>query len=166
MTLTTTILIVDDDSDLRKLLRKSLAGSHRVIHEAATAEDGLRLALDTSPDILLLDIGLPGLDGFTLCQAVEEEPVLWNMKTVIISGHDTAEQIDQAARFGIDAYLIKPFSPSTVVKLVEQLEPQQHREIRRSLRRSLSSSTMSIVVASVMLVPSLALLGKRQAIGC
>ena len=127
MTLTTTILIVDDDSDLRKLLRKSLAGSHRVIHEAATAEEGLRLALDISPDVLLLDIGLPGLDGFAFCRAIDEEPTLWNMKTVIISGHDATEDIDQAKRFGIDAYLIKPFSPRTVVELVERLEPQRHK---------------------------------------
>ena len=127
MTLTTTILIVDDDSDLRKLLRKSLAGSHRVIHEAATAEDGLRLALDTSPDILLLDIGLPGLDGFSLCHAMDEEPTLWNMKTVIITGHDAAEDISQAERFGIDVYLVKPFSPQTVAELVERLEPQRHK---------------------------------------
>ena len=128
MTLTTTILIVDDDSDLRKLLRKSLAGSHRVIHEAATAEEGLRLALDISPDVLLLDIGLPGLDGFAFCRAIDEEPTLWNMKTVIISGHDATEDIDQAKRFGIDAYLIKPFSPRTVLELVERLEPQ-HQEM-------------------------------------
>ena len=128
MTLTTTILIVDDDSDLRKLLRKSLAGSHRVIHEAATAEEGLRLALDISPDVLLLDIGLPGLDGFAFCRAIDEEPTLWNMKTVIISGHDATEDIDQAKRFGIDAYLIKPFSPRTVVELVERLEPR-HQEM-------------------------------------
>ena len=128
MTLTTTILIVDDDSDLRKLLRKSLAGSHRVIHEAATAEEGLRLALDISPDVLLLDIGLPGLDGFAFCRAIDEEPTLWNMKTVIISGHDATEDIDQAKRFGLDAYLIKPFSPRTVVELVERLEPR-HQEM-------------------------------------
>ena len=127
MTLTTTILIVDDDSDLRKLLRKSLASSHRVIHEAATAEEGLRLALDISPDVLLLDIGLPGLDGFALCRAIDGDPTLWNMKTVIITGHDAAEDISQAERFGIDAYLIKPFSPRTVVELVERLEPQPHK---------------------------------------
>jgi two-component system alkaline phosphatase synthesis response regulator PhoP len=126
MTLTTTILIVDDDSDLRKLLRKSLAGSHRVIHEAATAEDGLRLALDTSPDVLLLDIGLPGLDGFSLCHAMDEEPTLWNMKTVIISGHDAAADIGLANQFFIEAYVVKPFSPRRVVELVERLEPQQH----------------------------------------
>ena len=128
MTPTTSILIVDDDNDLRKLLRTSLASSRRVIHDAATAEDGLRVALNTLPDVLLLDIGLPGLDGFAFCRAIDEEPTLWNMKTVIISGHDATEDIDQAKRFGIDAYLIKPFSPRTVVELVERLEPR-HQEM-------------------------------------
>ena len=127
MTLKTTVLIVDDDGNLRKLLRMSLENSHRVIHEAATAEEGLRLALDTVPDVLLLDIGLPGLDGFDFCRAIDEDPTLWNMKTVIITGHDAAEDISQAERFGIDAYLIKPFSPRTVVELVERLEPQPHK---------------------------------------
>ena len=127
MTLKTTVLIVDDDGDLRKLLRMSLENSHRVIHEAATAEEGLRLALDAVPDVLLLDIGLPGLDGFDFCRAIDEDPTLWNMKTVIITGHDAAEDISQAERFGIDAYLIKPFSPRTVVELVERLEPQPHK---------------------------------------
>ena len=127
MTLKTTVLIVEDDSDLRQLLRTSLASNRRVIHEAATAEEGLRLALDTVPDVLLLDIGLPGQDGFSLCHAMDDEPTLWNMKTVIITGHDAAEDISQAERFGIDVYLVKPFSPQTVVELVERLEPQRHK---------------------------------------
>ncbi len=126
MTLKTTVLIVDDDSDLRKLLRFALASSRRVIHEAATAEEGLRLALHIVPDVLLLDIGLPGLDGFTICRAIDDKPSLWLMKTVIISGHDAAEDISQAERFGINAYLIKPFSPRTVVELVERLEPKRY----------------------------------------
>jgi CheY-like chemotaxis protein len=126
MTLNTTVLIVDDDSDLRKLLRFALASSRRVIHEAATAEEGLRLALHIVPDVLLLDIGLPGLDGFTICRAIDAKPSLWLMKTVIISGHDAAEDISQAERFGINAYLIKPFSPRTVVELVERLEPKRY----------------------------------------
>jgi CheY-like chemotaxis protein len=126
MTLKTTVLIVDDDSDLRKLLRFARANSRRVIHEAATAEEGLRLALHIVPDVLLLDIGLPGLDGFTICRAIDDKPSLWLMKTVIISGHDAAEDISQAERFGINAYLIKPFSPQTVVELVERLEPKRY----------------------------------------
>ena len=127
MTLKTTVLIVEDDSDLRQLLRTSLASNRRVIHEAATAEEGLRLALDTLPDVLLLDIGLPGLDGFSLCRAMDDEPTLSNMKTVIITGHDAAEDISQAERFGIDVYLVKPFSPQTVAELVERIEPQRHK---------------------------------------
>ena len=126
MTLNTTVLIVDDDSDLRKLLRFALASSRRVILEAATAEEGLRLALYTVPDVLLLDIGLPGLDGFTICRAIDDKPSLWLMKTVIISGHDAAEDISQAAWFGINAYLIKPFSLRTVIELVERLEPKRN----------------------------------------
>jgi two-component system CheB/CheR fusion protein len=126
MTLNTTVLIVDDDSDLRKLLHIALASSRRVIHEAATAEEGLRLALDIVPDVLLLDIGLPGLDGFAVCRAMDGDPTLWNMKTVIITGHDAAEDINQAKRFGINAYLIKPFSLRTVVELVERLEPKRY----------------------------------------
>jgi DNA-binding response OmpR family regulator len=97
-----------------------------VIHEAGTAEEGLRLALEILPDLLLLDIGLPGLDGFTLCQAIDDEPTLWSIKIVIISGHDAAEDISQAERFGIDAYLIKPFSPRTLLELVERLEPHRY----------------------------------------
>ena len=101
MTLKTTVLIVDDDSNLRKLLRMSLENSHRVIHEAATAEEGLRLALHIVPDVLLLDIGLPGLDGFDFCRAIDEDPTLWNMKTVIITGHDAAEDILSVASWEV-----------------------------------------------------------------
>lgn len=123
MTRKTTILIVEDDPDLRKLVRTSLENGRRMIHEAETAIDGLHLARQIMPDILLLDIGLPGhFDGFSLCNALEDVPEIWDMKTVIISGHDTAEDFYQAKRFGINAYLVKPFSPRFLVELIEKLE--------------------------------------------
>lgn len=123
MTRKTTILIVDDDADLRKLLRTSLDNGRRVIHEAETGPDGLRIARETMPDILLLDIGLPGqFDGFSLCEAMDDVPEIWHMKTVVISGHDAAEDFGHAKRFGVDAYLVKPFSPRTLVSLIESLE--------------------------------------------
>ena len=77
MTHKTSILIVDDDNDLRKLLRLALDNGRRVLHEADTALGGLQLARQLSPDILLLDIGLPGnFDGFVLYQAMSREPAL------------------------------------------------------------------------------------------
>jgi len=123
MTHKTTLLIVDDDCDLRKFLRMALDNGRRAIHEADTALDGLHRARDTRPDIVLLDIGLPGhFDGFMLNEALTREPALHGLKTVIISGHDSAEDIGRAGRLGVDAYLVKPVSPRTLVELVERLE--------------------------------------------
>ena len=103
MTKNSKILIVDDDSDLRNFVRLSIDNGKRDIVEAKTA-----------------------LDGFTICRAIDDKPSLLLMKTVIITGHDAAEDINQAKRFGINAYLIKPFSPRTVVELVERLEPKRY----------------------------------------
>jgi DNA-binding response OmpR family regulator len=123
MTRKTTILIVDDDDDLRKLLRLALDNGKRVIHEADTALGGLQLARKLVPDILLLDIGLPGsFDGFVLYQAMSREPAMWNVRTVIVSGHGALEDLTQAERLGVDAYVVKPFSPVKLVELVERLE--------------------------------------------
>ncbi len=123
MTRKTTILIVDDDRDLRKFLRMALDNGGRVIHEANAAQDGLHRAREILPDIILLDIGLPGyFDGFMLNEALAREPALHGLKTVIVSGHDAAEDIDRAGRLGVDAYLVKPVSPRTLVELIERLE--------------------------------------------
>lgn len=125
MTRKTRILIVDDDSGLRKFLRMALDNGERVIHEADTALDGLHRARETLPDILLLDIGLPGrFDGFMLNEALAREPALHSLKTVIISGRDSAEDIGLASRLGVDAYLVKPVSPRTLVEFIERLEAQ------------------------------------------
>lgn len=123
MTHKTSILIVDDDNDLRKMMRLALDNGKRVIHEADTALSGLQLARQLSPDILLLDIGLPGnFDGFVLYQAMSREPALWHVRTVIISGHGALEDLTQAERLGVDAYVVKPFSPAKLVELVVRLE--------------------------------------------
>lgn len=121
----TTILIVDDDSDMRKMLRIALDNGKRTINETDTALGGLQLARRDLPDILLLDIGLPGnFDGFALRRAMNLDSALRHVKTVIISGYDQQENIDQANRVGVDAYLVKPFSISTLVELVERFDMQ------------------------------------------
>ena len=142
MTRKTRILIVDDDSDLRKFLRIALDNGRRVIHEADTALDGLHRARETLPDIILLDIGLPGhFDGFMLNEALVREPTLHGLKTVIISGHDSAEDIDRAGRIGVDAYLVKPVSPRTLVELIERLEAPPREMLVVTADPSLTDNT-------------------------
>lgn len=119
------ILIVDDDQDLRNLVRLSLDNGKRDIRQAATALDGLHYAAETPPDIMLLDIGLPGpFNGFSLCESLCKDPRHHKLLVVVISGHGEAEDLEQAKRLGVVAYIVKPFSQSALVNLVDQLESQ------------------------------------------
>ena len=123
MTLRTTILIVDDDRDLRNFIRLSIDNGKRDIVEAETALDGLHAANESPPDILLLDIGLPGhFNGFSLCEALSRDPRHNKLRVVVISGHGEAEDIEQAKRLGVVAYVVKPFSPAALVDLIDGLE--------------------------------------------
>ena len=123
MTLRTTILIVDDDRDLRNFIRLSIDNGKRDIVEAETALDGLHAANESPPDILLLDIGLPGhFNGFSLCEALSRDPRHNKLRVVVISGHGEAEDIEQAKRLGVVAYVVKPVSPATLVDLIDDLE--------------------------------------------
>ena len=123
MTKNSKILIVDDDSDLRNFVRLSIDNGKRDIVEANTALDGLHAANESPPDILLLDIGLPGhFNGFSLCEALLRDPRHHKLRVVVISGHGEAEDIEQAKRLGVVAYVVKPFSPATLVDLIDGLE--------------------------------------------
>lgn len=117
------ILIVDDDGDLRNFVRMSIDDGKRDIVEAETALGGLHAANESPPDILLLDIGLPGhFNGFSLCEALARDPRHHKLRVVVISGHGEAEDIEQAKRLGVVAYIVKPFSPTALVNLIEHLE--------------------------------------------
>ena len=123
MTKNPKILIVDDDSDLRNFVRLSIDNGKRDIVEAETALEGLHAANESPPDILLLDIGLPGhFNGFSLCEALLRDPRHHKLRVVVISGHGEAEDIEQAKRLGVVAYVVKPFSPATLVDLIDGLE--------------------------------------------
>jgi CheY-like chemotaxis protein len=123
MTKNSKILIVDDDGDLRNFVRLSIDNGKRDIVEAETALDGLHAANESPPDILLLDIGLPGhFNGFSLCEALSRDPRHNKLRVVVISGHGEAEDLEQAKRLGVVAYVVKPFSPATLVDLIDGLE--------------------------------------------
>jgi CheY-like chemotaxis protein len=110
------VLVVDDNRDaaesLALLLR--LRG-----HETATAHDGrkaLQLALDTRPDVVLLDLGLPGLDGFEVCRTLRANQSPAYVVAVTGYGRDTDRRRSHSA--GFDAHLVKPVDPEGLVKLL------------------------------------------------
>lgn len=101
------IVIIEDDAAIRTAVARSLAEAH-VVTPAGTAMEGLRTVLDQRPDAVLLDLGLPDLDGSALLamiRAVSEVPV------IIISARDEERDVVALLDAGADDYLVKPFSP-------------------------------------------------------
>jgi len=113
------ILIVDDDPGFRLLLRTTLAADEFVVQEAGSAEEASDLARFWSPGVVILDIGLPGMDGLTFCRLLKQNATYGAPLVVLLTGAETAEA--EVALAGPDAVLRKPFSPLELIALLDRL---------------------------------------------
>lgn len=116
------ILIVEDQTDLRKLVRMTLEFGDVEIHEAENGAEGLRLAGELRPDLVLLDVMMPGaLDGYQVCQRIKADPRLEGVKVVLLTARGQQTDLEHGRKVGCDAYLVKPFSPLELIDKVEEL---------------------------------------------
>ena len=116
------ILIVEDHADIRRLIRMTLEFEPVEIHEAADGATGLSLALALRPDLVLLDLMMPGaLDGLALCRALRADPVLARVPVVVLSARGHASDRQATHEAGADAHLVKPFSPMQLLELTGSL---------------------------------------------
>ncbi len=115
------ILAVDDESDLLELMRFHLV---RAGHDVATAANGWE-AIDAvrlnRPDIILLDLMLPDLDGFGVCEMLRRDPATATIPIVIISAWASSDSRHLGLELGALDYITKPFSPKELVSRVNQL---------------------------------------------
>lgn len=112
------ILIVEDHADIRRLIRMTLEFEPVEIHEAPDAETGLRAARALRPDLVLLDLMMPGgMDGLGLCRALRADPALAEVPVVVLSARGQASDRQAAMDAGANAYLVKPFSPMQLLDL-------------------------------------------------
>ena len=100
------ILVIDDEPQILRALRTILTAKHFLVTTAGRGEDGLALAAATPPDVVILDLGLPDMDGFTVCRRLRE----WTQIPIIVLSvredeRDKVRALDQ----GADDYLVKPF---------------------------------------------------------
>ncbi|MFO1318423.1 MAG: response regulator [Burkholderiales bacterium] len=116
------ILIVEDQADLRKLVRMTLEFGGVEIHEAADGATGLHMAQSLKPDLVLLDVMMPGeLDGYQVCERIKTDKSLAGVKVVLLTARGQQTDLDQGRKAGCDAYLVKPFSPLELIDKVEEL---------------------------------------------
>jgi ribonuclease P protein subunit RPR2 len=114
------MLAVDDDEGLLTLLRTTFEIIDLEVEEARSAQAAARRIRTAPPDVIVLDIGMPGMDGLTLCRNLKLDPATREIPIVILSGADgDADAVAQEA--GADAFLRKPFSPLDLLSIVERL---------------------------------------------
>ena len=104
------ILIVEDDATIRTILEMALMGAgFRHVSSCARGDEGLQEILRTKPDLVLLDVMLPGLDGFTLARRVRGTPALAATRILMLTARSENEDIVRGLEAGADAYVTKPF---------------------------------------------------------
>lgn len=117
----TRVLLIDDSATIIALLRRMLRQNEYTILEAGDAELGLELARSEKPDLIFLDIVLPGMNGFAALRALRRDPVTRDIPVIMISGNEQATEQFYAHRIGADDFMKKPFSRFEVFARIERL---------------------------------------------
>jgi CheY-like chemotaxis protein len=118
-----TMLIVDDQPELRLLIKLTFSGTGFTVREAADGESALAACAAEMPDVVLLDVMMPGIDGYEVCRRLKSEPRLGNSLVVLMTAGDQATERVRAREAGADLYLPKPFSPAELLRLVTEHLP-------------------------------------------
>lgn len=119
--MTATVLICDNEEPLLALVRASLSGRGYVFAEARDGHESLELARSLRPDLILLDIIMPGLNGLTVLSALRADRELARTPVIMLSASTGRAERDAAAEAGVDRFITKPFSPAELVAVVEDL---------------------------------------------
>ena len=117
------ILVVDDEPDLRLLVRMTLEGNGYEVEEASTAAEAITKALAVKPRLILLDIRLPDSEGFEVLKTLKATPELADTPVVMMSAHSSPPTLQKAEVIGSHDYLIKPFKQDALLGLVKKHLP-------------------------------------------
>jgi CheY-like chemotaxis protein len=119
--MTRTILVVDDDPMVRKLITATLedVGGFS-LREAGDGEEALATAVVETPEIILLDVDMPRLDGVETCRRLRSDPATADATIVMLTGMHGSDE-DRAVAAGADLFLTKPFSPLRLLRLVDAI---------------------------------------------
>lgn len=117
------ILIVDDDLYARMIVRLILDSDKYYMIEATDGMEALQRAVSEQPNLIVLDVMMPNMDGFTVCQQIKSHPDLAQIKIIMLTVRSDAEDRARGQAVGADDYLVKPFSPAVLREAVDRLLP-------------------------------------------
>jgi PAS domain S-box-containing protein len=120
------ILIVEDNADARESLRVTLELFGHQVYEACDGPTGMAQAAAIRPDLALIDLGLPGVDGFEVAKGIRSLPAGHEIVLIALTGYAQQEYHERAKKAGFNGYLIKPVDPHHLARFVATLSPKDH----------------------------------------
>jgi len=114
------VLIVDDEENVRRLLR-SMLGNKYIVLEAKDGEVAIDIARSQRPDIILMDIMMPNIDGYTACHTIKKDPVTKTIPVVMVTAVGQELNKVLAKEMGADGYITKPFSLRDLLDTIDKL---------------------------------------------
>jgi excisionase family DNA binding protein len=118
-----TVLIVDDDPKLREYIRVNLEMEGYSVKEAGSAEEGLGVLEESTPDLVLLDVMMPEVDGWEMLQRVQERHGVGGIPVIMFSGKVDEKAAAEATSRGAQGFIGKPFNPQELINQTKQLLP-------------------------------------------
>lgn len=115
------ILIVDDDPVVREVLTETLSANKYQTEVAANGfEAGIKI-MQFKPDLLILDLIMPGMDGFEVCKLIKKDPAISHIKILVLTGYPTDENVERVTESGADDFLGKPVDTDTLLRHIKDL---------------------------------------------
>ena len=114
-----TVLVVDDEEDILELIRYNLAKEGYHVLCAASGETAVQMARAESPDLVLLDLMLPGIDGLDVCRILKNDPKMKAFSIIMLSAKGEEADVVSGLEIGADDYITKPFSPRVLLARVK-----------------------------------------------
>jgi CheY-like chemotaxis protein len=133
------VLVIDDEGSIRTLCRVNLRASGMEVLEAENGEQGLELARRERPDVVLLDVMMPGLDGWSVARELAADEKTREIPVVFLTARADPADRRIAERLGGVGYVVKPFDPVAIGTFLEDVLTRVARGERERLRRGIAS---------------------------
>lgn len=139
------ILAIDDDKISHKMIKRVLQPAGFTLRPAYNGSDGLQAALEQPPDIILLDVEMPGINGYEVCTRLREQDATRDIPVIFLSSHSSLQERMQGYEAGGDDYLVKPFEPENLIARISVL--QRFRRQRSELLQRYEQAQETAMIA-------------------
>ena len=128
------IVAADDEADIRTILQKGLETAGHTVISAVDGEDALQKIKDEKPDLVILDIRMPKMDGIQVLQIIKKDPATRKLPVIMLTGNSSDEDLLKGYMYGADYYITKPFRIQTILNGIALIfKPDSNRPPRHTI---------------------------------